>query len=81
MNKHKIAEILKLNKEDEEALDCLVRINKIAHNIKGYRDEKDTLVPYYTGFGLPIEYEEQVHKHKKEIIKMINTIKKNANQN
>jgi hypothetical protein len=43
----------------------LKKIDKIARTIGGY----------YTGFGLPLEDDEMISKHRKEIEKMIKILK------
>jgi len=46
-------------------LDKLKKIDKISRKIGGY----------YTGFGLPLDTEERMIKHRKEIFQMIKVLK------
>jgi hypothetical protein len=58
-------QLLKLFNNREFLMKKLIRVDRIARSIRGYR----------TGFGLPLDNSDRIERHKAEINKMMNAIK------
>jgi GTP-binding protein EngB required for normal cell division len=58
-------QLLKLFNDREFLVKKLMKVDKIARSISGYR----------TGFGLPLDNSDRIERHKAEINKMVNAIK------